>query len=135
MSSSLDTPETRLHRVISSWGTPAEQVSLRPRSCAPVVENCRFVQAQVLAREVGAGAGISVWAVDLLVDGKAVHQQFCLESKPMPWGGGVKFFFHCGCGRRCAKLYLPSGGDQFACRSCHRLLYWDQRYKTRRATM
>ena len=44
--------------------------------------------------------------------------------------GGVRYFFHCGltvsgryCGRRVAKLYLPSGGKYFGCRHCYDLSY------------
>lgn len=134
MTSSLNSPEVRLLKAMSSWGTPTEQVSPRPRSRAPLVEHCTILQAQDLAHQVGAGVGMSEWVVDSVVEGRAIRQRFSLESQPMPWGGGIKFFFVCTCGRRCAKLYRPQGGDLFACRRCHRLLYWQQRYKSCRAT-
>lgn len=120
-----------LKLMMSFLGLPAEQVDEGRQSCASVVENCTPLPAGEFARQVGAGVGVSVWKVEMVVGGRQVQQQFRLESRPMPWGGGIKFYFYCGCGRRCAKLYLPPGGDQFACRSCHRLLYWDQRFKPR----
>ena len=119
--------------LLASWGTPTEQVSRRRRSGAALVEHCETLLAQALARQVGAGVDPSLWLVNLVVEGRAIHQEFSLESRLMPWGGGSKFFFRCSCGRRCAKLYLPPQGTQFACRRCHRLLYFAQRYKTRRS--
>lgn len=135
MGSSLNSPEARPLKAMSSWGTPAEQVSQPPRSGAPLVEHCTVLQAQDLAYQVGAGVGVSEWMVDSVVEGRVIHQQFRLESRPMPWGGGVKYYFYCSCGRRCAKLYLPPDKDRFACRHCHRLLYWDQRYKPRQVAV
>jgi hypothetical protein len=131
---SLNRYERHLLKAMSSWfGTPAEQVAQGGQSCAPVVENCHAVQAQELAQQVGAGVGRSTWQVEMVVGARKLHQQLCLESRSMPWGGGIKFHLLCACGRRCAKLYLPPEEDRFACRHCHRLLYWDQRYKPRRA--
>jgi len=40
--------------------------------------------------------------------------------------GGGRWWFLCPlreCGKRVAKLYLPSGGEYFGCRSCYRLTY------------
>ena len=38
--------------------------------------------------------------------------------------GGSRFIFLCpGCRKRTAKLYLPSGGIYFRCRSCYNLTY------------
>lgn len=133
MASSLNSSEARLPKAISSRDTPAEQVSLPPRSCA-LVEHCTALQAQQLARQVGATPGLSVWEVEVVVEGRRIHQRFSLESRPMPWGGGIKFYLCCECGQRCAKLYLPQGRDRFACRHCHHLLYWDQRYRRRQTT-
>ncbi|MBI4489919.1 MAG: hypothetical protein HY694_12600 [Deltaproteobacteria bacterium] len=118
-------------KALTAYGSPAEQVSVRPRSCAPVVEHCLPLHAQRLARQVGAGSGRSAWTVDIAAEGRTIRQELCLDSSPMPWGGGVRFCLVCSCGRRCDKLLLPPGKDQFACRCCHGLLYWAQRYKTR----
>jgi hypothetical protein len=41
--------------------------------------------------------------------------------------GGVRWWFVCPCGRRVARLYLPRGRWQLACRRCHRLAYASQR--------
>ena len=39
--------------------------------------------------------------------------------------GGSRFLFLCtGCGKRTAKLYLPSGGIYFRCRRCYNLTYF-----------
>lgn len=54
-----------------------------------------------------------------------------LTSTPLPWGGRHRrWWFACplvvdgkACGRRCDKLYLPSGGRYFGCRRCHGLTY------------
>jgi hypothetical protein len=40
-----------------------------------------------------------------------------------PARGGARWWLLGCCGRRCAKLYLPPGGEFFACRACHRLSY------------
>jgi hypothetical protein len=47
-----------------------------------------------------------------------------------PHFGGLRWWFLCpllvngrGCGRRVAKLYLPSGGRYFGCRHCYDLTY------------
>jgi hypothetical protein len=38
-----------------------------------------------------------------------------------------RFYWRCTkCGRRCSKLYLPPGALTFACRACHRLIYYSQ---------
>ena len=37
--------------------------------------------------------------------------------------GGVRVWATCWCGRRCGKLYLPSGADYFKCRNCYNLTY------------
>lgn len=47
-----------------------------------------------------------------------------------PHYGGVRWWFTCpalGCGRRCGVLYLPPGGNVYACRKCYRLAYASQR--------
>lgn len=40
---------------------------------------------------------------------------------------GFRTMFVCSCMRRCAKLYLPLGEDEFKCRQCHGLYYNSQR--------
>jgi hypothetical protein len=48
-----------------------------------------------------------------------------LTKTPLPWGG-QRYWFICpavGCGRRVSVLYLPPGGEIFACRHCYRLSY------------
>ncbi len=44
-----------------------------------------------------------------------------IESVELPLGD--KEYFKCQCGRRCSVLYLIPGGDRFACRNCHKLVY------------
>ena len=44
--------------------------------------------------------------------------------------GGDRWWIRCMCGRRVAKLYLPSGAHYFRCRQCHRLRYRTQRIST-----
>jgi hypothetical protein len=39
---------------------------------------------------------------------------------------GLRPWFRCGCGRRCAKLYLGSGHTAFGCRTCYALGYTSQ---------
>lgn len=36
---------------------------------------------------------------------------------------GAKAYFHCSCGYRASKLYLPPNGTEFKCRKCHKLKY------------
>jgi hypothetical protein len=40
-----------------------------------------------------------------------------------PRFGGIRWWGRCPCGRRVARLYLPSGATRFACRQCHELTY------------
>ncbi len=55
--------------------------------------------------------------------GKDIETRIPLMSWPMPWGG-PRWGFRCPtCGRPCRKLYLPPGGNRFACRICHGLTY------------
>lgn len=50
----------------------------------------------------------------------AVEWTLCAHGGARPW-------FRCpGCGRRCAALYLPPGGERFRCRRCHHLAYGSQ---------
>ena len=53
------------------------------------------------------------------------------ESFPLvttrPNFGGIRWWFECICGRRCAKLYLAPGATRFRCRVCHNLSYESQR--------
>lgn len=37
---------------------------------------------------------------------------------------GERSYFLCHCGKRVNKLYLPSSGNHFACRKCHKLQYF-----------
>jgi hypothetical protein len=50
-----------------------------------------------------------------------------LRATPQPFGG-VRWWFICpATGRRTTKLFLPFGGDRFACRQAYRLGYASQR--------
>jgi hypothetical protein len=46
-----------------------------------------------------------------------------LDSTPQHFGGSRRWLCCCLCGRRAAKLYLPPGECNFACRTCHALTY------------
>lgn len=50
--------------------------------------------------------------------------------RTFPRYGGTRWWIRCICGRRVAKLYLPSSSTNFRCRRCHRL-----RYRTQRMTI
>ena len=63
--------------------------------------------------------------------GEPVHDRIRL-AVTVPTGGGIRWWFQCSCGRRCAKLYLPPGETGFRCRLCHRLTYATQRMSTTR---
>lgn len=41
--------------------------------------------------------------------------------------GGRRWAALCGCGRRVAKLYRPKTATAFACRICHKLVYYSRR--------
>jgi len=71
-----------------------------------------------LRLEYNAGSGESKRSMSYLVE---------MASASTP-RGGLKWYFLCpahggGCRRRCSKLYLPPGGDVFACRECYGLSY------------
>ena len=71
-----------------------------------------------LRLEYTAGSGESKRPMSYLVEA---------VSAPTP-RGGRRWYFLCpahggGCRRRSSKLYLPPGGDVFACRECHGLSY------------
>ncbi len=52
-------------------------------------------------------------------------QEIEITSIPSPLQQGKRrFYFQCAeCGKRVGKIYLPPGGDRFACRRCHGLTY------------
>lgn len=56
----------------------------------------------------------------------AARQELALTSTAPPLGGS-RWWFTCPCGRRSGKLYLPFGGESFACRICHELAYQSRR--------
>ncbi len=51
---------------------------------------------------------------------RELSESFKLETT-RPHYGGLRWWVHCPCGRRCAKLYLPLGARVFRCRVCYRL--------------
>jgi hypothetical protein len=58
------------------------------------------------------------------VRGAAQEQHVRLAWTRCPFGW--RPWFRCGCGSRCAKLFLGSGDTAFACRACHSLVYRSQ---------
>lgn len=60
--------------------------------------------------------------------GEAARQRVRLRAIHNPVGG-TRWYAACApCGRNAGKLYLPPGGDQFACRACHGLRYTSSRH-------
>lgn len=53
----------------------------------------------------------------------AETQQIIRLAILRPRFGGLRWLLVCDCGRRASKLYLPPGGQLFACRICHNLAY------------
>ena len=54
--------------------------------------------------------------------------QLVLLQTTRPNYGGVRYWLTCPfCGSKAAKLYLPPSETEFACRSCHDLVYQSQR--------
>lgn len=72
--------------------------------------------------------GVNYWFDDmsepsflfLSVDGHE-PQKFTWEIIELTFG--ERAYFHCLCGRRVSKLFLPLHGKEFKCRKCHRLQY------------
>lgn len=61
------------------------------------------------------------------VHGKPLTLRVSTDFTPSVWGKHKKWWFLCPlCRRRCEFLYLPLGGDQFACRLCWNLAYRSQ---------
>ena len=58
-----------------------------------------------------------------------VAERFLLSQTSPPYGGS-RWWMHCVCNRRVAKVYLPRGATRFRCRRCHQL-----RYRTQRMTI
>ncbi len=55
--------------------------------------------------------------------GKEYRYQIGLTTTE-PYFGGVRFWYLCpACGKRVGCLYLPPGGDIYACRACYDLTY------------
>ena len=71
------------------------------------------------------------YAFKLKVHGACFTQVLALEPKSLP-GGGHSFEAVCPCGQLCRKLYLPPGSQRLACRRCHGLLYYDQKFNAGR---
>jgi hypothetical protein len=59
-------------------------------------------------------------------DDEQITDRFTLVTS-QPHFGGVRWWFVCACGQRCAKLYNPPGARHFRCRLCYRLVYASQR--------
>jgi hypothetical protein len=70
-------------------------------------------------------------AVSYCVLRGASEPQRINESFPLvttrPNFGGLRWWFECACGCRCAKLYLAPAATRFRCRVCHNLSYESQR--------
>ena len=85
-----------------------------------------------LAVEGGENAGLQL-RLKYVVSGedyeRDIEEEITLQPT-YPHFGGVRWWFLCPlvrgyvhCGRRVAKLYLPSGGYYFGCRHCYDLTY------------
>lgn len=79
------------------------------------------------ARQVSVGTLHLEYELNL--DRRPLLYAVDLSTSELPWGG-LRWWIHCPiardglmCSRRCTKLYLPKGGVQFGCRSCHDLTY------------
>jgi hypothetical protein len=100
---------------------------------------CAWGQSFWTLRPSGEAAGSIDWQADLRdlsaplvwlryhAASERVDERVPLVPTEPPYGG-TRWWFSCPrCGRRCAKLYLPSGATRFRCRRCHRLVYQCQR--------
>jgi len=64
---------------------------------------------------------------------RTIEQDVEILSIPSPLGRGRRYYFKCPwCDRRVGKLYMPSGGTQFACRICYDLTYRSSREHNKR---
>jgi hypothetical protein len=60
--------------------------------------------------------------------GRREISQYVPLEMTEPHFGGRRWWMSCpSCGRRVSKIYLPPGGDTFACRNDWRLVYESQR--------
>jgi len=104
-----------------------------------LVENCYFITPKDVgsnfeqiqkneSSKLEGRNGINYWFDNISqqdwlfvsVDG---HEPQKLKWEVVEITYGQKQFFFCECGRRCMKLYLLPGGDEFKCRECHNLRY------------
>ena len=89
----------------------------------------RMAELEYRLEHVGISDWLCVLTFELLngTTPSPVHQRIAL-TRSRPNFGGLRWWFLCPgngqpCGRRCYKLYLPAGGEGFACRRCHGLVY------------
>lgn len=57
----------------------------------------------------------------LVIQYSEVEQRVKLTESELKFG--PRSWFVCDCGCRVGKLYMPQGGKEFKCRSCHNLVY------------
>ncbi len=108
-----------LRKGISSTA-PKQHDWLDPRSRGVIA--CMFYKLDVAVPErlrlwiyVGSRTDTGLETFERLID---------LQSTHFGRYGSARWWFTClTCERRCAKIYLPPSGTQFACRECHDLTY------------
>ena len=93
-----------------------------------VIERCASIAvAEALSF---APPGLRGFPMDVTCTVNAQPFTFKVRFAPTTsvFGKHCRWWFLCPrCTRRCGWLYLPRGGDQFACRKCHDLAYLSQR--------
>ena len=88
-----------------------------------LVESADCISARATGEALAAEQDAGV--VELEIEG-VWSQQIEIVSTPGNLGGHLRWFFCPSCGRRVAKLYLPSNSYFFLCRHCHGLEYRQQ---------
>jgi hypothetical protein len=88
-----------------------------------LVEAADSIRAQAAGRALADG--LDAGTVELEIGGVGA-QRVEMVSTQGNLGGRLRWFLCPACGRRAAKLYLPSESPVFLCRHCHGLGYRQQ---------
>lgn len=88
-----------------------------------LVESADCISARATGEALAADRDAGVVELEI---GGVWSQQVEIVSTPGNLGGRLRWFLCPSCGRRVAKLYLPSNSYFFLCRHCHGLEYRQQ---------
>ena len=81
------------------------------------------IRYEIIPSPPGVSVRLPRQSIALDNENRLVGECLMRIATTLPYLGGRRFWFLCGCGRRVGKVYLPSEQQIFACRICHNLTY------------